>query len=699
MSALLQDLRHSARSLLARPGFAAAALLTVAMGIGANVTVFSIVHALVLRPLPFGERSERVVTLYSTHAQQPEDWGWNDSQISLVDLDDFREAGALEALGGYMGRSFTLTGDEAAERVPGGSVTPDLFPLLGVEPVLGRHFHPDEAAQPGLERSVMLTHGLWQRRFGSRPEIVGQDVMINGLPRTVVGVLPPGFRFPERDQLYMPLRWDEAPRSARNVNGVGLLRPDVTLAEAQERLSATAARLEREYADSNRGFGVRVLAFRDSQIGAEERQLSAVLMAAVGFVLLIACANLANLLLVRGAGRQREMAVRAALGASRARLGRQLFLDAVVVSVPGAALGLLGAVWAIDAIRLSFPEELPYWLSFEIDATIAAFTVGAAIFTALAVGLAPAIRASRPDLLGDLKDGARATPGRAQQRLQGGLVVTQMALCLALLVGARLMIGSFLALQTTDLGFDHRPLVTMRAYLAGDEYDPVEARARFFADAASTLATLPGVVAASATTSIPGDDGGGGVRLVVDGRTGPDEAIGAGAVGVTAGIFDTLDVRLVEGRALTAAEVLDPDAHVTVVNETLARTFWPGGGAVGSRVGVQSSTAITWYRVVGIAPDIHYEEVGEATAQSRLTMYVPYAAMGYRTMALIARAEGAPGPVALAARSLLEQRHPNVPLYEVMTMAERRRFVTWEQEFFGRLMGVFAAMAVALASV
>jgi len=699
VSALLQDIRYACRSLTGRPGFAAAALVTIAIGIGANVTVFSIVNALVLRPLPFGERSDRVVTLYSTHAQQPEDWGWNDSSVSLLDLQDFRDAGAFDALGGYMGRNFTLTGDEAAERVRGGSVTPDLFPLLGIQPLFGRHFRADEAAPPGLEQAVMLTHGLWQRRYGARPDIIGQTVLVNGLPRTVVGVLPSGFRFPERDELYMPLRWDDAPRSARNVNGVGLLAPGVTLEQAQGRLSAVAERLAREYADSNRGFGVRILPFRDSQVGREERQLSVVLMAAVGFVLLIACANLANLFLVRGVARQREMAIRAAMGASRTRLARQLFLDAVVLSVPGAALGLLGAVWAVDAIRVSFPEELPYWLRFDVDVRIALFTAGAALFTAIAVGLLPAVRASRPHLVEDLKEGARATPGHAQQRLQSSLVAAQVALCLALLVGAQLMIASFVALQSADLGFDPRSLITMRAYLAGDQYDAIDARSRFFDEAASSLRAVPGVVAAAATTSIPGDDGGAGVRLVVDGRTGPDDAVGAGAVGVTSGIFETLGVRLLEGRALTQAETIDAAARVAVVNETLARLFWPAGTAVGSRIGVRAPTDITWYRIVGVAPDVHYEEVGEETPQSRLTMYVPYAALGSRTMAFIARASDEPQALTVPARAHLTRAYPGVPLYEVMTMAERRRFVTWEQAFFGRLMGVFAAMAVALACV
>ncbi len=697
IQSFLLDVRHTVRTLGGQPGFHMAAILTLTLGIGANVTVFSIVNALLLRPLPFGERSDRVVTLFSTHSQQPEDLSWGDSEVSYRDLQDLRETEGIEALGGYLARNFTLSGDAAAERVQGGSVTPDLFPLLGIDPVLGRQFRDDEAAPPGLESVVMLTHGLWQRRYGARPDIVGSTVVVNGLPRTVVGVLPPGFRFPERDDVYLPLALDEAPRRARNVNAVGLLAPGVSLAQAQERLSAVAARLAREYPDSNRGYGVSVQHFRDTNIGAEERTMSATLLAAVGLVLLIACANLTNLMLARGAGRQREMAVRSAMGAGRARLVRQLMVEAALLTSTGAGLGLLCAMWTLDLLQQSFPEDLPYWIAFDVDVRVGAFTVALMVLATFAVGLVPALRASRPDLVTDLKEGGRHTTSRAQQRLQGALVVSQVALCLALLVGANLMIRSFLALQTEDLGFDHRPLVSMRAYLAGDEFDSIETRARFFEEMASTLAALPGVESAAATTSIPGDDGGGGVRVVVDGRTGADDAVAASAVSASASLFDTIGARLIAGRGLTDAEVRDPEARVTVVNEALARRLWPDGAAVDARVGLRAASGVDWYRVVGVAPDIHYEEVGKATDQSRLTLYVPYAAMGYRTMALLVRASGPAASLVNPARALMTEWFPGVPVYEVMTMNERRRFVTWEQRFFGEMMGAFAILAVSLA--
>jgi predicted permease len=695
-----QDLSHAIRSLRKRPGFTAAALVTLTVGIGANVTVFTIVNAMLFRPLPFGERSDRVVTVHATHRLQAEDWGWGDSELSYPDLIDLRAAQSFEELAGYLPRNFTLTDEADAERVQGGSVTPDLFRVLGVEPMLGRSFLPEEAAPPGLESAVILTHGLWQRRYGGDPGIVGRGVVINDRARTVVGIMPPNFKFPERDELYLPLRLDEAPRSARNVNVVGAVKPGVSLETAQSELDAIAARLSEVYPDTNRGFGVRVLRFRESQVGGDERAISVALMAGVGFVLLIACANLANLFLVRGAARQREVAVRAAIGASRSRLLAHVLAESLVLSLAGAALGLLVSQWSLDFIRHSFPEELPFWMRFDPDIRVVLFAVGIAIFTAVTTGALPALRAARASVIGDLKDNSRAmSRGPGAQRVQAGLAIVQVALCLALLVGANLMIRSFLALQNADLGFDHRPLLTARAYLAGDAYDDVSTRAAFFTRAAAALQELPGVQAAAATTSIPGDDGGGMVRLVADGQRTVEQDLAASSIGVTPRVFDALGVGLLDGRTFSGAEASDPDARVTVVNARLAERLWPGESAVDRRIGLRTSTDVLWFRVIGVAPDVQYEEIGEETPASLLNMYVPYAVNGARTMAFVVRARSSPALLMQPVRNALRQLHAGLPLYEVMPMTERRRFTTWEQRFFGQLMGTFAAIALLLACV
>ena len=690
---------HAVRSLRKRPGFAVAALVTIAVGIGANVSVFSLVNALLLRPLPFGDRSDRVVTIHSTHRLQPEDW--EEAGVSYPDLLDIRsQAQSFESVGGMIVRNFTVTTDSDAERLLGMSVTPGLFAALGVQPILGRGFTPEEGTAPGLETSVVLTHGLWQRRYGGDPGIIGRAVQINERARTVVGVMPPRFKFPHRAELYMPLRWDESPRAARNTGAVAVLRSGVSLERAQSDLDGIAARLEAAHPETNRGFALRVMSFRDSNIGGEAEILSAVLMAAVGFVLLIVCANLANLLLVHGAARQREMAVRAALGASRPRLLWTVLSESAILAGVGAAFGTLGAVWVVDWMRMSVPEELPYWFEIGIDVRIIAFTVAITVLTTLAVGLLPAIRASARRIIDTLKEGGRfSSLSRSGQRTQSALAVVQVALCLALLMGANLMIRSFLATESADLGFDQRPLLTARAYLAGDAYNDVAARGAFFSRAVDALNALPGVGASAATTSIPGDDGGTAVRLVIDGQVSPEHDVAASSVGVTADIFAALGVKLLHGRAFSGEEVVNPETRVAIVNARLAHRLWPDSSAIDRRIGFRGPGDVEWYRIVGVAPDVHYEEVGEETDLSQLNVYLPYGSSASRTMSFLVRATGSPEQLVQPVRDTLRRLHAGLPLFEIMPMSERRRFTTWEQRFFGQLMAAFAAMALLLASV
>jgi putative ABC transport system permease protein len=700
MSGLLRDLLHAWRGLRQKPGFLIAALLTLTIGIGANITIFSIVNGLSLRPMPFGERTNRLVTLHPTHPTQPQqEPSWGESEISLPDMIDFRSASSVEGIGGYLFRNFVLSGDvSSAERVQGGSVTPDLFPILGVDPIMGRHFLPEEAAAPGLESVVMITHGLWQRRYGSDPAIIGKPIIVNDRARTVIGVLPPGFKFPLVDQLYMPLRWDESPRGNRNVNAVGLLKPGVTVAQAQAELSGIAERLEQTYPLMNRGFGVQAVPIRRSYVDSDVDRVSVVLMTGVGFVLLIMCANLANLMLVRGASRQRELAVRAAMGAGRGRLLWVSLTESVLLAVPGAVMGLLASQWAVDAIIASFPEELPYWFKFGVDGTVVAFAIGTAAFTTLAVGLLPSIRAASPDLVNDLKEASRGLSlGRGGQRLQTALAVSQVALCFGLLVGANLMVRSFMAMQRADLGFDHRPILSARGYLAGDAYDEVPARAAFYRQVVTTLSELPGVSAAAVTTSIPGDDGGAERRLVIDGRTAVEEEINVQSIGISPALFETIGLPLVAGRTFTEQETGNPDANVALINQRLAQRLWPNSSPIDRRIGFRFGDEFQWLRVIGVAPDVHYEEIGEDTEQSRLNVYVPYAMDGSRSLAMLVRAHGSPDALIAPARDALRRIGPTFPIFRLMPMRELRRYTTWEQEFFGNLMALFAAFALLLA--
>lgn len=699
MSGPLRDLFHAWRGLRQKPGFLVAALLTLAIGIGANVTIFSLVNGLSLRPMPFGHRTDRLVTIHPTHRFELSEPGWGDAEISYADFLDFRQASSIEGIAAYLLRNFVLSGDESsAERVLGGSVSPDLFPMLGIEPFMGRQFRPEEAAAPGLESVVMLTHGLWQRRYGSDPAIVGKAITVNDRARVVVGVLPPGIKFPLVDQLYVPFRWDESPRSSRNINAVALLKPGVTIGQFQSELSSIAQRLEDQYPITNRGFSVQVVPIRRSYVDSGVDRMGVILMTAVGFVLLIMCANLANLMLVRGASRQRELAVRAAMGASRVRLLSVSLSESVLLAVPGTIIGLIASQWAIDWMIASFPEELPYWFTFGVDWRVALFTIGVAAFTTISVGLLPSLRAATPDLVHDLKEAGRGLSlGRGGQRLQATLAISQVALCFGLLVGANLMVQSFLAMQRADLGFDHRPILSARGYLAGDAYDDIKARTAFYHNVVTALASLPGAAAAAVTTSIPGDDGGSDRRLVIDGRTQESDEINVQAIGISPGLFDVISLPIVAGRTFTEQENQNPDSNVAILNQSLAQRLWPGSSPIDRRIGFRFGDDTQWLRIVGVAPDVHYEEIGEETEQSRLNVYVPYATDGSRSMAILVRATGSPDGLMAPAREALQRIGPAFPIFRLMPMRELRRHTTWEQEFFGGLMAVFAIAALLLA--
>jgi predicted permease len=694
-----RDLLHAWRGLRKRPAFFVASLLTLTIGIGANITIFSLINGIALRPMPFGERSDRLFTINPAHRLIEREPGWGHSEISYLDLQDFRTASTVDGIGAYFSRSFVLSADASgAERVRGGSVTPDLFPLLGVEPLLGRHFRADEAAAPGLESVVMLTHALWQRRFGADPAIVGKEIVVNDRPRVVVGVLPRGVRFPERDEIYAPLRFDDQPRSDRNVNAVALLKTGASDATARIELETIAKRLEAAYPETNRGFGVRVLPIRRSYTSRDNTRAGLMLMAAVGFVLLIMCANLANLMLVRGAGRQRELTVRAAMGASHRRLMWISLCESLLIALPGAMLGLLASQWAIDAITGSMANSLPYWVEFGIDVRIGLFTIALALFTVLAVGLYPSLRAATPNLVDGLRDSARGVSlGRGGHRMQATLAVVQIALCLGLLVGANLMVRSFLAVRTTSLGFDHTRLVSAGGYLAGDAFNDVRVRAAFFRNLSATLASTPGVAAAAVTVSIPGDDGGSGRRVVVDGRTSEADEVAVESVSIGPTLFDVLDVPLIEGRTFTEQETGDPDANVAIINQDLASRLWPQQGVVDRRIGFRSGGDIRWLRIVGVAPDVHYREVGNETEQSRLTVYVPYAMEGARGMAMLVRAQGSPDAIVAPVRAVLQRAGATFAVSRIMPMLELLKLTTWQEQLYGTLMASFAAAALLLA--
>jgi predicted permease len=696
---MLQDLRVAIRSLVGARGFSVAAILTLGIGIGANTIVYGVMNGLVLRPLPFGERSQRLVTLHSTHPTQPQDW--DDSDVSYPDLLDTREGSrTLAAVEGVLNRNLSLSALDETERVIGASITPGLFAMLGVHPQMGRDFIERDGAEPGREAAAIISHSLWQRLFEADPAIVGRAIPVNGRAVTVIGVMPPRFSFPENHDIWLPYRASAIEgRDRRFMLAVALLQPQADLADARAEVATIASTLAARYPDTNRGWGMHALSLRDLFVSDVVRRSVTTMLAAVGLVLLVACANVAGLLVARGVGRQREITLRTALGASRTRVTTLLLMESLVLAMAGGILGLLLASWGLDALVASMPEPPVYWARPEIDARVLLFTFAISLATAVGCGLVPALRTTRVDMSSGLTRGGRGTGAAPdQRRLQGVLVAGQVALSFALLVAATLLARSAMTLQTADTGFDASPLLSLRTYLAGDRYDDPSARARALGQIVARLSSLPGVETAAATGAIPGDDGGDGIRLVPEGgSSAPGEEIGAQVVPISPALFATLGLRLTEGRTFTQAEAEQPDADVVIVNQRLADLLWPQASALGRDIRVVAPDRTAAYRVIGVVPDVVYEELGEETPQSRLTVYAPYGRLGWRTMAMLVRSRTSPASLTSQVAGAVRSVDPAFAAFEVLTMPDRRLFTNWGERFIGRTFGAFAITALLLA--
>lgn len=698
------DLKHAVRGLAKAKGLALAAVVTLAFGIGANTAVFSILDGLLLAPLPFGANTQRIVTLHGTHPSQAFDP--SDGDVSLPDAADFASrVSAFEAVGNFTDRIYTLEGPTGAERVSGASVTPSLFPMIGAAPALGRPFRAEDARPIGLEEVVLLSHGLWERALGSDPAIVGKTLTINGRAREVIGVMPRGFRFPEREDLWTPLGSEPSPayRGRRFTGAFALLRPGATREAAAKEVESVARDLEKTYPETNRGWGTRVLSFREMFVGQGTDKFLALLLAAVGFVLVIGCVNLANLFLARSLAREKELAVRLALGATRGDLLRATFVEMLLLALVGGVLGTFLGHQAIRALVAGFPEELPYWVSLELDARVLGFTLAATLLSGLLAGVLPALRASQTAVSGSLAEGGRGASRSARsRRLADFLVAAEIALALALLVGGALAVKSARALVTADSGFDTSRLATFRAFLPGDRFDSPAVRGEHVARLAEALSALPGVHSAAITTSLPIDDGGSPRRAVPDGPlTGdPDrDQIGIVAIGVTTTTFQVLGLPLVSGRGFTEAEIRDPEAPVAIASKALAARFFPGREAVGGRVGIVNGATTTWLTIAGVVGDAQFEEFGEETPQSKLALWLPFASLGNRSFAVVMKASGDPAPLLPEARGALRTFDAALPLWDLRTYDDIRALTTWEQQLFSRLLTGFALAGLLLAAL
>src|SRR5262245_31053332 len=493
-----QDLRYGTRMLLKTPGFTLIAVITLALGIGATSTLFSVVNGILLRPLPYQD-PERLMLVNEVSSKRGPMGG-----ISFPNLLDWREQNQVfTGIAAWGSGGYTLTGNGDPEQLQGSGISYNTFEVLGVPPALGRTFSAEED-RPDHDLVVILGHGLWERRFGANPEIIGQKIMINNRSRTVIGVMPPGFKFPEIAEFWVPLALDTR-RWTRTDHGLGCiarLKSGLTTAQAQADMNAVARRIEEQNPITNEGMGV-TLALLHEGLVTDYRKALLILLGVVGLVLLIACANVANLLLARASVRQKEVAIRAALGAHRWRIFRQLLTESFLLGVAGGALGLLLAFWGLDLLLAAIPIDLPFWMKINIDNRVLGFTAGISLLTGLIFGTAPALQATQVDLNKSLKEGGRSATGASHHQLRRLLVIAEVGLSLILLIGAGLMMRSFLRLQQVKPGFNPENVLTMRVGLPGSRYDTPEKRYAFFKELLDRAGKLPGVQAAGATSNLP----------------------------------------------------------------------------------------------------------------------------------------------------------------------------------------------------
>ena len=699
METLRQDLRFAARSLLRSPGFALVAVLTLALGIGANTAIFSVVNAVLLRPLPFPD-AERVTYV---------GWGWSGNTNSSVPPYFFtyirQNSRVFEGLATYRGMQAGLEGGGRNAEVKGLRVSDDFLRVIGLQPALGRGFLPEEAA-PGGPPSAVLSHEFWQNSLGGDPRLVGQVVRLNGKSHTVVGVLPPGFRFPaspEYTDVLVPLQLVPDPQDRGfNYPMIGRLKPGVTPERAASDLQGVFASFRTTHPDLvEEGMtGPELLDFQTAFVGGLATVLW-VLLGAVGFVLLIACVNVAGLLLARASERQREIAIRASLGAGRGRIVRQLLTESLLLALIAGVLGLLLGIWSVDALVALVPQGIPGLDSTKLDGRVLGFALALALGTGLVFGLAAALPATRTQLVDALKQGGRTAVG-GTSRARGILVASQVALSVVLLAGAGLLIASLLRMGQVELGFNPENVFAVSFPRTPEGYETPAAVWNFDRQMLERIGTMPGVAAVSSASSLPLERGW-NFPMSVEGR--PDDGMGdAEWRAISSDYFRSLGIPTVRGRVFQSSDDASAPA-VILVNEAMARRFWPEGNPVGSRivVGTVGGQTVPGFEdpvreVVGVVADIR--EMG-LDRSPKPTIYVPQAQAPAKLLSLPHLLVRTTGTVALgqALRQAARETDPRIPEPEIRSMREVMAASVAPQRFNAVLMGVFAALALVLTAV
>jgi putative ABC transport system permease protein len=695
---MLQDIRFAIRTLVKNPAFTITAVLCLTLGIGVNATIFSCVRAMLLRPFPYRD-PDALVAIGEANTVR----GWHMNTVSYPNFRSWQaDNRSLTNAGIYTGTSYNLASGGGAEFVPGGNVSWTMFRTLGIAPALGRDFREDED-RVGAPNVIILSDRLWRDRFGARKEIIGQEILVDGIKNTVIGVMPPEFEFPWAARAWTTMQMDPMKnRGNHSWQVIGRLKPSITIDQAQTDVRRISAGLEKLYPSSNTGWSADVQSLRDFQVG-NIRPVLLIMMASVGFVLLIACANVANLLLARATARSKEMAVRVALGAEGWRVMRQLLTESVMVALAGATLGIAFAFGLLQWIKASILNGIPFWMRFTIDGQVLLFTVAVAVVTGLLFGLVPALQSSNPNLNETLRDsGARgASAGRSRQRLRSSLVVGEVALSLVLLVGAALLIRSFLGLQSIKPGFDADGLLTMRLTLSGPRYDSTYKRFAFWDRFLTDLNQRPGVVSASITNNIPlsGNNNNSFITLEDQPTLLGQEPL-LEIRWVSPRYLETMRIPLRRGRMFNQQEWADTSVtgRVAVINEYMATKYWPKGDAIGKRFkfGNVTDTLNRWVTVIGIAADIKHKQL---TSTADLQGYMPFRQGGWNTAAIVVRTQGEPMQVTNTALGALKQADPLLPAYRVMSMETSIARSYWQQALYGKLFGVFALIAVVLAAI
>jgi len=699
MNTLVHDLRYALRMLVKSPAFTVIAILTLALAIGANSAIFSVVNAVLLRPLPYPQ-SEQLVRVFGS---QPQLARAPNSPANFLEWK--AENQVFERIATYVGQGFNLTGTDRPERVIGARISADLLQLLGVQPTLGRNFTADED-RDGADRVVILSHEFWQRRFGGDTNAIRQTITLNDRPYTVVGVMPRGFAFPStRAQIWTPVAFTPAEAATRDTNYIDViarLKPGISLQQAQANMNAVTQHQAERYPKTNIGIGAEVVSLQEFTVG-DVRPMLIVLFGAVGFVLLIACANVANLLLARAAARQREMAIRGALGASRSRVVRLLLTESVVLAVVGGAIGLLLAIWSLDLLVSLKPANLPRLAEIGVNRTIFLFTFAISVVTGLLFGVAPALQASKSDLNEGLKESSRGgTDSPRRQRMRSLLVVSEVALSLVLLVGAGLMIRSFSRLLAVDPGFKADHVLTAFVSLPVSKYPKREEQTAFFDRLLERLRNVPGVSAAGIVTDIP-LYGGSSTGFDVEGR--PEAAPGTRPMTdyrlINSDYFAAMGMKLVKGRAFSRFDT-EAAPGVVIINETMAARFFAGEDPIGRRLDL-SGDPKDLREIVGVVGDVRNYGVD---AEVKPEVYVPFlqSAPDYLSgvvsaMTIVMRSAIEPAALAAALREQVQALDKDQPVSEIKTMEWYLADSMAQRRFNMLLLGVFAGLALVLAAV